>query len=95
MDDLKNRFAELKRKYYPSRQRFTLPAKEGQRSGQALEPGKKLADYGLADGSVLVFKDLGPQASMLLSAGLCSCSGAVLASTGAYCPCLAARVPNS
>ncbi|GAB4814030.1 hypothetical protein N2152v2_001076 [Parachlorella kessleri] len=61
VDDLKRRFAELKRQYYPTRQRFTLPAKQGQRSGQPLEAGKKLSDYGLEDGSVLVFKDLGPQ----------------------------------
>jgi hypothetical protein len=61
VDDLQDRFAELKRKFYPSRQRFTLPPKEGQRSGEALVPGKALADYGLADGDTLVFKDLGPQ----------------------------------
>lgn len=61
VDDLKARFAELKRKYYPTRQRFTLPAKAGQRSGQALEAGKRLKDYGLQDGSTIVFKDLGPQ----------------------------------
>ncbi len=72
MDDLKSRFAELKRKYYPSRQRFTLPAKDGQRTGVALESGKKLSDYGLVDGSVLTFKDLGPQASHQ------SCSGSLL-----------------
>ena len=62
VDDLKARFAELKPRYYPSRQRFTLPPREGQRSGEALAAGKRLvADYGLQDGSALIFKDLGPQ----------------------------------
>jgi very-long-chain enoyl-CoA reductase len=50
----------VKRKYYVSRQRFTLPPK-GQRAGDALEPGKRLSDYGLADGGAVEFKDLGPQ----------------------------------
>ena len=62
VDDLKARFAELKPRYYASRQRFTLPPREGQRSGEALAAGKRLvADYGLQDGSALIFKDLGPQ----------------------------------
>ena len=63
VDDLKARFAELKPRYYPSRQRFTLPPREGQRSGDVLSGGGKrlAADYGLEDGSVLYFKDLGPQ----------------------------------
>jgi very-long-chain enoyl-CoA reductase len=61
VDDVKARFAELKPRYYPSRQRFTLPLREGRRSAEALASGKKLSDYGLQDGSVLLFKDLGPQ----------------------------------
>ena len=61
MDDLKARFAELKPRFYASRQRWTLPPKEGQRSGEALASGKRLSDYGLTDGSTLIFKDLGPQ----------------------------------
>lgn len=61
VDDLKARFAELKPRYYPSRQRFTLPPREGARSGEALAEGKRLSDYGLEDDSVLIFKDLGPQ----------------------------------
>jgi very-long-chain enoyl-CoA reductase len=61
VEDLQKRFADLKRKYYPSRQRFTLAPKAGQRSGEVLQPGKKLSDYGLEDGSALTFKDLGPQ----------------------------------
>ena len=69
VDDLKARFAELKPKYYPSRQRFTLPPAPGTRSGEALAPGKPLAGYGLRDGSALIFKDLGPQASHPVCAG--------------------------
>eukprot|EP00887_Chlorella_sp_A99_P006051 scaffold22.g6051.t1 len=63
VEQLQQRFAELKPKYYPSRQRFTLPppVDGSARSGPALVPGKRLIDYGLADGSVLLFKDLGPQ----------------------------------
>ncbi|KAL4447369.1 hypothetical protein ABPG77_007402 [Micractinium sp. CCAP 211/92] len=63
VDDLKARFAELKPYFYPSRQRFTLPPREGARSGEALVSGKRLSDYALEDGSVVVFKDLGPQIS--------------------------------
>ena len=62
VEQLKQRFAELKPRYYPSRQRLTLPPRDGgARSGEALADGKRLSDYGLADGSVLFFKDLGPQ----------------------------------
>lgn len=61
VDDLKARFAELKPRFYPSRQRFTLPPVAGARSGAALADGKRLSDYGLEDGSVVLFKDLGIQ----------------------------------
>lgn len=61
VDELKSRFADLKPRYYPSRQRWTLPPKEGQRSGETLQGAKRLLDYNLGDGSVLIFKDLGPQ----------------------------------
>ncbi len=61
MDDLKRAFAELKPKYYPSRQRWTLQPREGQRTGDALAGSKKLSEFGVADGTALVFKDLGPQ----------------------------------
>lgn len=50
-----------KKTLYPSRQRFTLPLKPGEKKPTALAPGKKLSDYGLSNGSVLQFKDLGPQ----------------------------------
>ena len=61
VDDLKTAFAAAKPKFYPSRQRFTLPVEPGQKKATALAAGKKLSDYGLADGAVLTFKDLGPQ----------------------------------
>ncbi len=69
VDDLKARFAELKPYFYPSRQRFTLPPREGARSGEALVSGKRLSDYALEDGSVVVFKDLGPQVGGTCAAG--------------------------
>lgn len=60
--DLKDRFHELKPNLYPSRQRWTLPVKEGQKSGTVLkDEGARLVDLGLTDGSSLIFKDLGPQ----------------------------------
>lgn len=59
--ELKKRFHAVSNKYYPARQRYTLPLKEGQKSGEALKDSAKLSDYGLTDGSVLHFKDLGTQ----------------------------------
>ena len=63
------RFAE--RQYYPARQRFTLPLPAADKAAAAaggrrpravvLEAGKRLSDYGLKGGDVLLFKDLGPQ----------------------------------
>ncbi|CAK9319982.1 unnamed protein product [Citrullus colocynthis] len=52
------------RKYYPSRQRLTLPAKPGSKERPiVLIPSKKLKDY--CDGNLeyltITFKDLGPQ----------------------------------
>ena len=61
--DLQAAFAAAKPKYYPSRQRFTLtttPA--GEKRPPALAPAtKKLSDFGVSDGTPLIFKDLGPQ----------------------------------
>ncbi|KAK9820065.1 hypothetical protein WJX72_005670 [[Myrmecia] bisecta] len=59
--DLMQAFHKLRPKYYPSRQRFSLAPKAGEKRGVALVPGKKLSDFDLRDGSVLTFKDLGPQ----------------------------------
>ena len=65
VDDLKKALHEKKRKWHPCRQRLTLPAKAGQKSGEPLMLGIRLQEYGLKDGSVVVFKDLGPQVRML------------------------------
>ncbi|CAL8462603.1 g2136 [Coccomyxa elongata] len=59
--DLQVKFHQLKPKFYPSRQRFSLPLKAGEKKATSLAHGKKLSDYDLKDGSVLIFKDLGPQ----------------------------------
>lgn len=60
--DLQAAFAAAKPKFYPSRQRFTLAdTPPGEKRPPALAPGKKLSDYDLANGSTLIFKDLGPQ----------------------------------
>ena len=59
--DLQKAFHGAKPQFYPSRQRFSLPVKAGEKKATSLVPGKKLSDYELTDGSVLVFKDLGRQ----------------------------------
>ena len=74
MDDLKTAFHRKKPKFYPSRQRFTLPQKAGEKKATALAPGKRLTDYGLEDGSIVIFKDLGPQVLLTLELQAC-CKG--------------------
>jgi very-long-chain enoyl-CoA reductase len=94
VDELKARFAELKPRYYASRQRFTLPPRDGQRSGDLLVSGKKLSDYGLEDGSMLFFKDLGAQVreaerserSCRLPTTCASCHDGPVVSTSPACP---------
>ncbi|GMH32245.1 hypothetical protein BSKO_00079 [Bryopsis sp. KO-2023] len=61
VDDLKKAFHAKKRAFYPSRQRFSFPPKQGEKRGEALADGAPLSRYGLRTGSVLQFKDLGPQ----------------------------------
>lgn len=61
MDDLKKAFHAKKRPLYPARQRFSLVPKAGEKRGEALVDGRPLAAYALQTGSVLHFKDLGPQ----------------------------------
>lgn len=57
----------LKPKTYPSRQRWTIPVKTEGSTGTHQKPtvlnkdDQKLSDYGIVDGSTLIFKDLGPQ----------------------------------
>ena len=62
MADLQAAVHKARPKLYPARQRFTLPKKNGEKKPVALAAGKRLADYDLADGTELTFKDLGPQA---------------------------------
>lgn len=62
VDDLKKALYAKQKRWHPCRQRLTLPPKPGQqKSGEALMLGVRLQEYGLKDGSVVVFKDLGPQ----------------------------------
>ena len=64
-DDLKAAFHRAKPKFYPTRQRFTLPVPAGappKTRGVPLDAGKSLSkDHGLKNGDTVVFKDLGPQ----------------------------------
>lgn len=66
VDDLKQAISQANSKYYPSRQRLTLPPQTGQKSGSPLVDGKLLSEYSLSGGSKIIFKDLGTQASGLI-----------------------------
>lgn len=68
VEDLKRAFHKAKPQFYPSRQRFTFPLKAGEKKAIALADGKKLSDFDVKDGTVLIFKDLGPQVSVLRNA---------------------------
>ena len=61
VDDLKRAFAKAKPKYYTSRQRFTTQPTGDAPRGVPLTADKPLSEYGVADGTTLLFKDLGPQ----------------------------------
>ena len=61
VEDLQQALFRGKPKLYPSRQRLTLPAEEGQKKPRVLEPGKKLSDYAITATTRVTFKDLGPQ----------------------------------
>ena len=61
VEDLQLALHQRKEQLYPSRQRLTLPLQNGEKKPTVLQAGKKLLDFDLADGSVVVFKDLGPQ----------------------------------
>jgi len=54
--DLKKIYAKKFPKYYPERQRFTIPA-----TNAPLVDGKNVSDYPLKDGDIILFKDLGTQ----------------------------------
>ncbi|CAK9225292.1 unnamed protein product [Sphagnum troendelagicum] len=59
--DLKKAIQRQNAKYYPERQRLTLPLEPGQKRPTVLEGGKKLKDYFSNQNPQVVFKDLGPQ----------------------------------
>lgn len=59
--DLKKKLHGVKKGLYVERQRITLKPKAGEARGQVLEDDKMLSEYGLKDGDVVLFKDLGPQ----------------------------------
>ena len=61
MSDLKAALYKTKPKLYPSRQRLTLPAEEGQKKPIVLQDGKKLSDYAITSATRVTFKDLGTQ----------------------------------
>lgn len=61
VDDLASAIHRAKRTLHPSRQRLTLPPASNEKRGVVLNPGTMLKDYALADGSVVLVKDLGPQ----------------------------------
>jgi very-long-chain enoyl-CoA reductase len=58
---LKKAFHGKNKKFYPARQRLTLPPKDGAKSGEVLKDGARLSECGLSNGSVVHFKDLGTQ----------------------------------
>lgn len=61
VEDLQKQLQRRKSQYYPARQRLSLQAAPGEKRGQVLSPGTRLAEYNLQEGQVLIFKDLGPQ----------------------------------
>eukprot|EP00210_Caulerpa_lentillifera_P001732 g1663.t1 len=63
VEELKKALHKVKRKYYISRQRLTLPPEKGQRTGTVLQDSKKLSFYDIHEGSEIYFKDLGTQVS--------------------------------
>lgn len=66
VSDLQDAIHRRTKKYYPSRQRLTLPVQPGSREKPVVLSSKKcLQDYidGSGDSLTVVFKDLGPQVS--------------------------------
>ncbi|KAK9842611.1 hypothetical protein WJX74_002505 [Apatococcus lobatus] len=61
VEDLQKQLQRRKSQYHPSRQRLSLQPAPGEKRGQVLAPGTRLAEYNLQEGQVLIFKDLGPQ----------------------------------
>uniref|UniRef100_A0A7I4CVA5 Ubiquitin-like domain-containing protein n=1 Tax=Physcomitrium patens TaxID=3218 RepID=A0A7I4CVA5_PHYPA len=63
LEDLKKAIHSRNRKYYPERQRITLPLPPGQSRPTPVDEAKKLRDQLASDSPQVVFKDLGPQVS--------------------------------
>ncbi|CAM6083837.1 unnamed protein product [Calypogeia fissa] len=59
--DLKKAIHKQARKYYPARQRLTLPLEDGQVRPTVLDDSKQLKDYFEGNYGKILFKDLGPQ----------------------------------
>jgi len=59
--DLKRAIHKRIRKFYPERQRITLPQESGQARPVVLDGAKRLKDCFTTDKPQVVFKDLGPQ----------------------------------
>ena len=51
-------------RFHPTRQRLTVPSPQGGKP-TALSSGKSLSEFGLADGAVISYKDLGMQVCAL------------------------------
>lgn len=60
-DDLKKMFHATFKKWYPTRQYFTIG--DDPKTRKVLTPGTTLESYGLKNNDTLIFKDLGPQIS--------------------------------
>jgi len=65
VEELKRALHAKKKALYPSRQRFTLPLAAREKKPTVLEHNKRLADYDIRGDSVIIFKDLGTQVSVL------------------------------
>ncbi|GJP29208.1 hypothetical protein CLOM_g19149 [Closterium sp. NIES-68] len=59
--DLQKALHKTNKKWYPARQRFTLPAPASGAKPVVLDAKKRLADYSTGTTLDVVFKDLGPQ----------------------------------
>ena len=64
ISDLQKEFHRLQPKYTPARQWFTYGSDDAgnkNAKGVHLDTGRTLKSYGIEDGDVILFKDLGPQ----------------------------------
>lgn len=63
---------DRKGKYSPVRQRLTLPPAPGAKAGSALGDGQSLTSYGLQNGAVVQYKDLGMQVCRHVDRTMCA-----------------------